>query len=52
VILHADDMGYGDLGANHPASKVRTPHLDRLAATGLRFTDGRSSSGVWKGRDP
>jgi len=46
VILYADDMGYGDLGANNPASKIPTPHLDRLAATGMRFTDGHSSSGI------
>jgi arylsulfatase A len=46
VILYADDMGYGDLGANHPQSKIPTPHLDRLAAEGLRFTDAHSSSGI------
>jgi hypothetical protein len=46
VILYADDMGYGDLGANNPASKIPTPHLDRLAAQGVRFTDGHSSSGI------
>ena len=46
LILYADDMGYGDLGANNPASKIPTPQLDRLAAEGLRFTDGHSSSGV------
>ncbi|WP_193215040.1 sulfatase family protein [Luteolibacter marinus] len=46
VILYADDMGYGDLGANHAASKIPTPHLDALAAQGLRFTDGHSSSGI------
>ncbi len=46
LILYADDMGYGDLGANNPASKIPTPHLDRLAAQGMRFTDGHSSSGV------
>ncbi|MEY3897198.1 MAG: Arylsulfatase [Verrucomicrobiota bacterium] len=46
LILYADDMGYGDLGANNPASKIPTPHLDRLAAEGMRFTDGHSSSGV------
>jgi arylsulfatase A len=39
-------MGYGDLGANNPASKIPTPNLDRLAAEGLRFTDGHSSSGI------
>jgi arylsulfatase A len=46
IILYADDMGYGDLGANNPASKIPTPRLDRLAAEGMRFTDGHSSSGV------
>ena len=46
LILYADDMGYGDLGANNPASKIPTPHLDRLAAEGMRFTDAHSSSGV------
>lgn len=46
VILYADDMGYGDLGANNPASKIPTPNLDRLAAQGMRFTDAHSSSGV------
>lgn len=48
VILYADDMGYGDLGANRskPGGAVPTPHLDRLAAGGLRFTDGHSSSGI------
>ena len=36
VILYADDMGYGDLGANNPASKIPTPNLDRLAAQGCQ----------------
>lgn len=46
LILYADDMGYGDLGANNPASKIPTPSLDRLASQGMRFTDGHSSSGI------
>ena len=46
VILYADDMGYGDLGANNPRSKIPTPHLDRLATEGMRFTDAHSSSGI------
>jgi arylsulfatase A len=38
VIIFADDLGYGDLGCQgHPT--IRTPHLDRLAAQGRRFTD-------------
>ena len=46
VILYADDFGYGDLGCQNPDSKIPTPHLDRLAAAGTRFTDAHSSSGV------
>lgn len=46
VILYADDMGYGDLAVQNPASKIPTPNLDRLAAEGTRFTDAHSSSGV------
>lgn len=46
VILYADDMGYGDLAIQNPNSKIPTPHLDRLASQGMRFTDAHSSSGV------
>src|SRR5688572_22404939 len=46
VILYADDMGYGDLAAQNPESKIATPNLDRLAREGTRFTDAHSSSGV------
>lgn len=46
VILYADDMAYGDLGIQNPESKIPTPHLDRLAREGTRFTDAHSSSGI------
>ena len=46
VIIYADDMGYGDLGVQNPASKIPTPNLDKLASEGMRFTDGHSSSGI------
>jgi arylsulfatase A len=46
VLLYADDMGYGDLAIQNPDSKILTPHLDRLAREGMRFTDAHSSSGV------
>jgi arylsulfatase A-like enzyme len=37
VIITADDMGYGDLGSfGHP--NIRTPHLDRMAQEGQRWT--------------
>ena len=46
VIILADDLGYGDMQAYNPErGKIPTPHMDRLAAEGMRFTDGHSSSG-------
>lgn len=38
ILIFADDLGYGDLGC-YGAEKIRTPHLDRMAAEGVRFTD-------------
>jgi len=36
--MYADNLGYGDLGC-YGNTKVKTPHLDRLAADGVRCTD-------------
>jgi arylsulfatase A len=46
VYILADDMGYGDVSAYNPQSKIRTPNIDRLAAQGMRFTDAHSPSSV------
>ncbi len=47
LVILADDLGYGDVQCNNPErGKIRTPNIDRLAAQGMRFTDGHSSSGV------
>lgn len=46
VVIYADDMGYGDCTVNNAQSKIPTPHIDRLAREGLRFTDGHSASTV------
>ena len=47
VIIYADDLGYGDVSCYNPTrGKIPTPHIDRLASQGMRFTDGHSSSGV------
>ncbi len=37
IILFADDMGYGDL-SSYGNPTIRTPHIDSLAAQGIRFT--------------
>ena len=38
ILIVADDLGYGDLGA-YGATDLATPNIDRLAQEGLRFTD-------------
>jgi arylsulfatase A len=42
VVILVDDMGYGDAGCYNPKSKIPTPHIDRLAAEGMRFTDAHA----------
>lgn len=45
VVILCDDLGYGDLACyGHP--HIKTPHLDRLAAGGIRFTDCYSAAPV------
>lgn len=46
VLILADDLGYGDVGSYNPESRIPTPNLDRLAETGMRFTDAHSPSTV------
>ncbi|NBV20669.1 MAG: arylsulfatase [Proteobacteria bacterium] len=47
LVILADDLGYGDVQCNNPQrGKIPTPNIDKLAAQGMRFTDGHSSSGV------
>ena len=43
VLIIADDLGYGDLGC-YGATKIKTPNVDRLAAEGVRFTQGYAPS--------
>lgn len=45
VVIYADDLGYGDVGC-FGGDDVRTPHLDRLAARGVRLTNWYSNSPV------
>jgi len=45
VFIMADDMGYGDPGC-YGATKIPTPHMDRLAGEGVRFVDAHSASAV------
>jgi arylsulfatase A len=45
VYIMADDLGYGELGS-YDQTKIKTPHLDRMAAEGTRFTDVYSGAPV------
>ncbi|MHC1769323.1 MAG: arylsulfatase [Verrucomicrobiia bacterium] len=46
VFILADDLGYGDVRCLHPNGQIPTPQLDRLAASGMVFTDAHTSSSV------
>ena len=45
IVILADDLGYGDIGANG-STVVSSPHIDELAANGVRLTDGYVSAAV------
>ena len=45
VFIMADDLGYADIGCcGRP--DIRTPNIDRIAARGVRFTQGYANSAV------
>jgi arylsulfatase A-like enzyme len=46
IVILADDLGYGDISCNNPASKIATPGIDRLAQEGMRFVDAHTPSAV------
>jgi arylsulfatase A-like enzyme len=45
VVILADDLGYGSLGC-YGNRDVKTPHVDRLAASGMRLTDFHSNGSL------
>ncbi|MCG8511354.1 MAG: sulfatase-like hydrolase/transferase, partial [Rhodospirillales bacterium] len=46
VVILVDDMGFGDPQCYNPQSKCPTPHIDRLAREGMRFTDAHAPGSV------
>lgn len=46
IMIFADDMGYGDAGCYNAGNLVPTPHIDRLAAEGIRCTQGYATASV------
>lgn len=45
VVIFADDLGYADVGC-FGAKEIQTPHLDRMAAEGMRFTSFYAAQAV------
>ena len=46
LFILVDDLGYMDVGAYNPNTFYETPNIDRLAAEGVRFTDGYAANPV------
>jgi arylsulfatase A-like enzyme len=46
VFFLVDDLGYMDIGANNPECFYDTPNVDRLAQSGMRFTNGYAACPV------
>ncbi len=46
VLILADDMGWGDATCNNPSSRISTPHIDRIAKEGVRFTNAHAAAAV------
>jgi arylsulfatase A len=45
IFIMADDLGYAELGC-YGQKIIKTPHIDRLATEGIRFTDAYSGNAV------
>jgi arylsulfatase A-like enzyme len=45
IVILADDLGWGDLGC-YGNTSIKSPHLDRMAAEGMRFTHYYAGSTV------
>ncbi len=43
IFIYADDLGYGDLEC-YDAKNIHTPNVNRLAANGIRFTNGHATA--------
>ena len=46
VFILVDDLGWADVTCNYPESFYETPHIDRLAEKGIRFTQAYSANPV------
>ena len=44
IFILADDMGYGDMSAYNPESKIKTLNIDQIADHGVKFTDAHAAA--------
>lgn len=49
ILILADDLGYGDISAFNPASKIISPNIDIIATDGMTFRDAHSGSSTGTG---
>ena len=66
LVILADDVGWGDFQCYNPQGKIPTPHIDRMAREGMRFTNAHSGGAIcsptrysmltgnypWRGKNP
>ncbi len=46
VYILSDDLGYGDVSALNPDSKIKTPNIDKISQEGMVFRDAHSNASV------
>lgn len=46
VVILADDLGYGDIEAMNPQSKIPTPNIDKMVSEGVLFTNAHAPAAV------
>lgn len=46
LIILVDDMGWGDPHCFNPQSKIATPHIDKLAGEGMKFTNAHAGASI------
>lgn len=46
IVILADDLGYGDISSFNEKAAFKTPNVDKLAESGMKFTDAHTSSAV------
>jgi arylsulfatase A-like enzyme len=46
LIILVDDMGWGDPQCFNPQSKIATPHIDKLAGEGMKFTNAHAGASI------